>query len=599
MGATRVKVKDCFRWLIGRQYGWQFGEQGVLDAIVGSLPDIPKTCVEFGAGDGGELPLTCQRLIDAGWSARLYECDSAKADALEKWLGGKTGAVVVREKVTEDTVRNGSPFDCGVCVVDVDGREFPIVEAMKATPCVLVVEHWDEIDPTNPYRACVPTNLGEIPKGTEFVSQANSPAVAQLLADRGYELVWAGRVNGIYVRDDLWRKLRKDPVTVAAGATCLYLCDEQIGLEGYTRIASASEAYPLAYADGSVDEIRSVNMLDRFPIDDTAAVLADWIRVLKPGGRIRLTVPDIVAMAKEVVEPQGRFDVTRGIYGNQRFGNDFRKCGFDEAGLFVDMQRAGLIALNRWRDTIPDQHQHPASLNLEGYKPTPAMRDAAFLRKIRCVQSVPRLCFTDTVVALLGLIRSLGIDVHTMQGAFWGQCMERGFKAAIRHGAEWILTVDYDTIFTASDVQKMCMLMEANPDVGALAPVQLKRGDDAPILNVLEDRKDLALLRGPLMDASLAHFGLTLIRVSALEKMKHPWFIGKPNADGEWEDNRLDDDIHFWHKFREAGNRLCIAPRICVGHSQLMITWPDEHLRPIRQHVHDWHENGAPKNRRC
>ena len=33
-----------------------------------------------------------------------------------------------------------------------------------------------------------------------------------------------------------------------------------------------------------------------------------------------------------------------------------------------------------------------------------------------------------------------------------------------------------------------------------------------------------------------------VVGVSALKKMKHPWFIGVPNEQGEWEENRLDDD---------------------------------------------------------
>lgn len=48
---------------------------------------------------------------------------------------------------------------------------------------------------------------------------------------------------------------------------------------------------PLPYADGTVDEVFSSHVFehfDRWAADD---ILADWIRVLKPGGRIALEMP--------------------------------------------------------------------------------------------------------------------------------------------------------------------------------------------------------------------------------------------------------------------------------------------------------------------
>lgn len=603
MTATRVLVREDFRWLIGREGGWQFGEQGVLDAIVQSLPDIPRTCIEFGAGDGKELPVTVGRLIDAGWKATLFEPDPVSFAALGEVYPYRNGDVGLRL----DTIRpenieavDGAFAECGVCVIDVDGNEYAILAAMKSKPVVVVVEHWDECDQSNPRAAAVPKSVGEFSPGG-FIYQANAPAVAQLMADRGYELVWANRINGIYVRDDCAGKVSREPKRADSGKELrLYLGSDPVKVDGFTKVARA-DAYPLPYADNSVDEIRAVNTLEMFGIDQTASVLADWVRALKPGSRVRISVPDVVKLAQEVLDPKIGFDVTRGIYGTQNDSGDCRKSGFDDAGLIVAMQRAGLIAIAPWHDDIQDSNQHPASLNFEGYKPTEKIRNAGRFRNIKAVQSMPRLGFTDTMTAMLDLVRSLGISVTTQQGVFWGQCLERGMTKAAEEGAEWILTIDYDTVFSVADVQKLAMLMEANPDVGAICPLQLKRDDDVPILNVDGENKrsDLSALRGPLLDVTHAHFGCTLIRVSALAKMPHPWFMPKPAPDGNWGDDRVDEDIAFWHKFRECGNRLCIAPRVCVGHSQLMITWPDERLRPVRQHTKDWRENGPHPLRRC
>ena len=66
-------------------------------------------------------------------------------------------------------------------------------------------------------------------------------------------------------------------------------------IPGYTAIdrKTGQEAYPLAYPDNSVSEIRASHVLEHFSFKDVVDVLADWVRVLKPGGIVRIAVPDI------------------------------------------------------------------------------------------------------------------------------------------------------------------------------------------------------------------------------------------------------------------------------------------------------------------
>jgi SAM-dependent methyltransferase len=596
---NRQEVEQGFRWLISREAGYQFGEQGVLAAIAEALHDLPKTCVEFGAGNANDLPVLVGPFINAGWSVRLIESDSDNWSSLKEKYPTSD---IVLARVAADTigvVDDAFSEPATIVVVDVDGDDLTLAKAMRKRPAVLVVEHWDEADPGNPRSAALPKNAGET-SIEGYCTQANSAAVAQELGKIGYTPVWVGRINGVYVRNDVAGRVRRKMVRPDA-ETRLNIGGGDTQIEGFINVdrRNGMEAYPLPYDDDTITDIRASHILEHFPIDQTHAVLRDWVRVLKPGGRIRISVPDTTKLAQQINNPTWPVDLNRLMYGGQTDSNDFHKCGFDEAGLAVEMARAGLIAIARWKDDVRDNAGcHPVSLNLEGYKPTTEMRDASYLRKIVGVQSVPRLTFTEAENCQKRIQRALGIDTHVMQGAFWGQCLERGMEKAIASGAEWILCTDYDTVFSLADVQKLCLLLEANPDVGAIAPLQMKRGDNAPLMNVEKGTGDLSLFRGPLVDVTLAHFGCTLIRVSALQKLEHPWFLPVPNAEGKWEDGRLDEDIYFWKKFREAGNRVCVAPRVCVGHMQLIVTWPDEHLRPIHQHTKEWMENGAPANRR-
>lgn len=55
---------------------------------------------------------------------------------------------------------------------------------------------------------------------------------------------------------------------------------------------------PLPFADGSVDAIYSSHLLEHLTADEGAALLAECFRVLKPGGIIRVVVPDLEGIAR-------------------------------------------------------------------------------------------------------------------------------------------------------------------------------------------------------------------------------------------------------------------------------------------------------------
>jgi hypothetical protein len=97
-----------------------------------------------------------------------------------------------------------------------------------------------------------------------------------------------------------------------------------------------------------------------------------------------------------------------------------------------------------------------------------------------------------------------------------------------------------------------------------------------------------------LIEVDTAHFGLTLIRASALKRMPQPWF-GQIKAE---DDSLGDDDIFFWRRFKECGNRLFVASRVAIGHCQNIVTWPTENMGVHMQYVSDYHKNGIPRQAR-
>jgi predicted SAM-dependent methyltransferase len=401
-------------------------------------------------------------------------------------------------------------------------------------------------------------------------------------------------------------------LNIGAGAT---------SLPGFIPIdrKNGTEATRLDYADDTVDEVYASHVLEHFGFGEIQTVLEEWVRVLKPGGRIRIAVPDFDYIAKRWVETSGNGRDThepdkftesqmlrRYAMGGQIDENDFHKSAFDEQGLTTLMRHVGIRGVKRWDSEIQDCASLPVSLNLEGTKSestdVEGERHGAWIKaKIAAVMSAPKLGFTENFFCATQVLIPRGVQLTKNTGAFWGQCMERCMVDAIEAGAEWILTLDYDTGFTAEQFERLCYEMVKHPEADAIAPWQVKRETDDPLCWFLDEHRKprveipLTEFEVDVTKANHAHFGLTLFRVSALLKMDHPWFWSKPAPDGMWGDGRHDDDIYFWNKWEEAGNTLYLANHVTIGHLQQMISWVGRDCKPIHQYVTDFQQNGPPK----
>ncbi|RQM26988.1 hypothetical protein B5M09_002308 [Aphanomyces astaci] len=102
-------------------------------------------------------------------------------------------------------------------------------------------------------------------------------------------------------------------------------------------------------ADSSVTAIYSSHALEHCGYGthaaDVEATLAEWFRVLKPGGALFVSVPDLSVLATLFVDPtltpHERFHVMRMIYGGQVDAHDFHKVGFNKDILNSFLAQAG------------------------------------------------------------------------------------------------------------------------------------------------------------------------------------------------------------------------------------------------------------------
>jgi hypothetical protein len=167
-----------------------------------------------------------------------------------------------------------------------------------------------------------------------------------------------------------------------------------------------------------------------------------------------------------------------------------------------------------------------------------------------------------------------------------------------------VLTIDYDTVFSAKTVEALLALL-VHSGYDAIAPLQTKREANAVMFALPGVSVDqTSEVGGDFFDKGVqqvatAHFGLTFIRTEAIKKMRKPWFQASSNENGGWDGGHTDEDISFWHNFAESGNKLGLATHVSVGHAELMVTWPSRSVDggKIQQHTTEYWNSGqkAPK----
>jgi len=365
-------------------------------------------------------------------------------------------------------------------------------------------------------------------------------------------------------------------------------------IEGWKNIdrKSGGEAYPLSFDDNTVDEIRASHLLEHFPTVEVPKVIKNWGDKLKPGGIMKVSVPDLRKICDAYVSGE-KMNFSGFIMGGQSDENDYHKSLFDQASLVKLMQYAGLIDIKPWVSEHEDCAKLPISLNLMGVKGTTIEIKPG---KVKAVMSMPRLGFTDNFHTAIVACGELRIELVKGCGVFWDQVLSRLTAEMIERGAETIFTLDYDTWFTENHIKAMLWLMDKYPEADAICPVQMKREFDEPLCGVITgDERAVsgvgdADFSGEVTQIKTAHFGMTFFRASAFAKLEKPWMVGVPNANGDWGEGRQDPDIYFWNNWNRCGLKLYQANRVPIAHLQMMATFPGkpvDDFKPIHVYMHD------------
>ena len=348
----------------------------------------------------------------------------------------------------------------------------------------------------------------------------------------------------------------------------------------------AEDARTLPYADGSCDAIEVRGDLARYVGGGAIETVAALAAKIRPGGDLRVAVPNFDALvdaykngtAQDVEERiMGKGGENGSIWNRQKLTEAFRAAGIEEA--------------RAWH-----QAEEPLVIAMEGKRLPPITE----LRNVEALISMPRLAWTENMFCAIAALIPLKVNITKHTGAFWGQCLSRLMTDAIaKPTCEWILTLDYDSIFTKEDVTTLYRLATSR-NLDAVAAMQIGRERNTVLITCIDEKGDartslsLEEIQSDALEVETAHFGMTLIRADALRNLPRPWFHGQPASDGTWGDGRIDDDIQFWRQWKRNGFKVWQSNRVKIGHIQIMVTWPDQRLAARHQYHSEYVNDGKP-----
>ena len=195
----------------GRKIMSQNDEDGIIAEIFRRIGEGSRTFAEIAAGNGKE---NCTALLlRNGWRGLWVECDEENLRVMrQRWpeqiASGQlriASDFVTRDNVNDIVARADLGDEIDLLVIDIDGNDHHVVNALNARPRVICAEYFAPRPPPDPWVMPYDESFRFTGLTDDFECGASLQGWDDLLTPRGYSLVGTSiaGVNCFFVRNDL------------------------------------------------------------------------------------------------------------------------------------------------------------------------------------------------------------------------------------------------------------------------------------------------------------------------------------------------------------------------------------------------------------
>lgn len=119
----------------------------------------------------------------------------------------------------------------------------------------------------------------------------------------------------------------------------------------------ADASTKLPYEDGTVDEVYASHVLEHIHHSKTFPTIQEWVRVLKPGGRIRIAIPDFEKVLKNVKDDPEKFNsgyISAWLHGTHDVDHDRHQAVILKEDLESMLRACGIDDIAPWKGEYQD-----------------------------------------------------------------------------------------------------------------------------------------------------------------------------------------------------------------------------------------------------
>ncbi len=156
-------------------------------------------------------------------------------------------------------------------------------------------------------------------------------------------------------------------VEIGGGETPLYPDWVQVDLRKLPKVRHQKDARVLPFASNSLTTICSSHMLQCLARPQAELALTEWLRCLKPKGKLEVHVPDLDKLFRRYLS-QRELDteIMQEVYGKQEYEPDYYHWGYNFQTLDVLLSKVGFVRVTK----INPKSHHPFNLAVEAFKLT-------------------------------------------------------------------------------------------------------------------------------------------------------------------------------------------------------------------------------------